>query len=76
MQYVWQSGEEQVKSSGANENSTKYDMLKMILEANLKLINIYETKSEQEKELITYSTVKDLMEFGKMLESSFNFAKS
>ena len=51
-------------------------MLKMILEANLKLINIYETKSEQEKELITYSTVKDLMEFGKMLESSFNFAKS
>ena len=65
-----------MKSSGANENSTKYDMLKMILEANLKLINIYESKSEQEKDLITYSSLKGLMEFGEVMEKSFNIAKS
>ena len=83
MQYAWQSGEEQMNSEGANEDSTRYDMLRMILEANLKLmelseklIRIYESKSEQEKDLITYSSLKGLMEFGEVMEKSFNIAKS
>ena len=76
MQYAWQFGEEQVKSEGANQDSTKYDMLRMILEANLKLIRIYENKSEEEKDLITYTTLKGLMEFGEVMEKSFDIAKS
>ena len=76
MQYVWRFGEEQLKSNGANENSTNYEMLKMILEANLNLMNLSEKSTTEEQEIITYSTLKGIMEFGEVMERSFNFAKS
>jgi hypothetical protein len=76
MQYVWRFGEEQLKSNGANENSTNYEMLKMILEANLNLMNLSEKSTTEEQEIITYSTLKGIMEFGKVMEGSFDFAKS
>ena len=65
-----------MKSNGANENSTNYEMLKMILEANLNLMNLSEKSTTEEQEIITYSTLKGIMEFGEVMERSFNFAKS
>ena len=65
-----------MKSNGANENSTNYEMLKMILEANLNLMNLSEKSTTEEQEIITYSTLKGIMEFGEVMERSFSFAKS
>ena len=60
----------------ATSNSTNYEMLKMILEANLNLMNLSEKSTTEEQEIITYSTLKGIMEFGEVMERSFNFAKS
>ena len=57
-------------------NSTNYEMLKMILEANLNLMKLAEKSTMEEQEVITYSTLKGIMEFGEVMEKSFNFAKS
>ena len=65
-----------MKSNGANENSTNYEMLKMILEANLNLMELSEKSTREEQEIITYSTLKGIMQFGKVMENSFDFAKS
>jgi hypothetical protein len=48
----------------------------MILEANLNLMNLSEKSTTEEQEIITYSTLKGIMEFGKVMEGSFDFAKS
>ena len=65
-----------MKFDVANENSTNYEMLRMILEANLRLMNLSEKSTIEEQEIITYSTLKGIMEFGEVMERSFNFAKS
>jgi|TARA_R100001530_G_scaffold46431_1_gene34931 hypothetical protein len=65
-----------MKINVANENSTNYEMLRMILEANLRLMELSEKSTTEEQEIITYSTLKGIMEFGKVMERSFNFAKS
>ena len=71
MQYAWQSGEEQV-----NNNPSNYEMLRMILEANLKLMKLAEKSLTEEQELITYSILKGMMEFGRTMEKSFDLAES
>ena len=76
MQYVWQSGEEPVNIKKANLSSTNYEMLRMILEANLNLMELSEKSTKEEQEIITYSTLKGIMEFGQVMEGSFDFAKS
>ena len=60
----------------ATSNSTNYEMLKMILEANLNLMELSEKSTREEQEIITYSTLKGIMQFGKVMENSFDFAKS
>ena len=65
-----------MKINVANENSTNYEMLRMILEANLRLMELSEKSTTEEQEIITYSTLKGIMEFGRVMERSFNFAKS
>lgn len=72
MQYAWQFGEEQVN----NRNPSNYEMLRMILEANLKLMKLAEQSLTEEQELITYSVLKGMMEFGRTMEKSFDFAES
>ena len=72
MQYAWQFGEEQV----INDNSSNYEMLRMILEANLKLMKLAEKSISEEQELITFSLLKGMMEFGRTMEKSFDLAKS
>tara|TARA_R110002012_G_scaffold294122_1_gene490082 strand:- start:1571 stop:1786 length:216 start_codon:yes stop_codon:yes gene_type:complete len=71
MQYAWQFGEEQV-----NNNPSNYEMLRMILEANLKLMELSEQSLKEEKELITYSVLKGMMQFGRTMEKSFDLAES
>ncbi len=65
-----------MKIEHANINSTNYEMLRMILEANLNLMKLAEKSTTEEQEVITYSTLKGIMEFGEVMEKSFNFAKS
>ena len=72
MQYAWQFGEEQVN----NNEPSNYELLRMILEANLKLMELSEKSLNEEKELITYSVLKGMMEFGRTMEKSFDFAES
>jgi len=65
-----------MKIKYADINSTNYEMLRMILEANLNLMKLAEKSTTEEQEIITYSTLKGIMEFGEVMEKSFNFAKS
>ena len=60
----------------ATPNSTNYEMLKMILEANLKLMELAEKSLNEEKELITYSVLKGIIQFGGVMEKSYIVAKS
>ena len=76
MQFAWQFGLEQMKNEGATIYSTNYDMLTMILEANLNLMKLSEKSTTEEQEIITYSTLNGVMEFGKVMEKSFNFPQS
>ena len=43
---------------------------------NLKLMELSEKSLNEEKELITYSVLKGMMEFGRTMEKSFDFAES
>ena len=76
MQFAWQFGLEQMDIKRANIYSTNYEMLRMILEANLNLMKLSERSTTEEQEIITYSTLKGIMEFGKVMEKSFNFPQS
>ena len=60
----------------ATSSSTNYEMLKMILEANLKLMELAEKSLNEEKELITYSVLKGIIQFGGVMEKSYIVAKS
>jgi len=59
-----------------NRNPSNYEMLRMILEANLKLMKLAEKSLTEEQELITYSILKGMMEFGRTMEKSFDLAES
>ena len=59
-----------------NNDKTNYEMLRMILEANLKLMELCEKSLNEEKELVTYSLLKGMMKFGRTMEKSFDFAES
>lgn len=59
-----------------NNNPSNYEMLRMILEANLKLMKLAERSLTEEQELITYSVLKGMMEFGRTMEKSFDLAES
>jgi len=59
-----------------NRNPSNYEMLRMILEANLKLMKLAEKSLTEEQELITYSVLKGMMEFGRTMEKSFDLAES
>lgn len=59
-----------------NRNPSNYEMLRMILEANLKLMKLAERSLTEEQELITYSVLKGMMEFGRTMEKSFDLAES
>tara|TARA_R100000656_G_scaffold60981_1_gene47189 strand:- start:2588 stop:2785 length:198 start_codon:yes stop_codon:yes gene_type:complete len=63
-------------SEGANIHSTNYEMLRMVLEANLNLMKLAETSTKEEQELITYSTLRGIMEVGEVMERTFDFPQS
>ena len=76
MQYVQQSGEEPMNIKKASLSSTNYEMLRMVLEANLNLMELAGESLNKEKELITYSILKGIMKFGKIMEKSYIIAES
>jgi len=76
MQFAWQFGLEQMDSEGANIHSTNYEMLRMVLEANLNLMKLAERSTKEEQELITYSTLRGIMEVGEVMERTFDFPQS
>jgi hypothetical protein len=57
-------------------SSTNYEMLKMVLEANLNLMELAGESLNKEKELITYSILKGIIKFGKIMEKSYIIAES
>jgi len=63
-------------SEGANIYSTNYEMLRMVLEANLNLMKLAERSTKEEQELITYSTLRGIMEVGEVMERTFDFPQS
>jgi len=63
-------------SEGANIYSTNYEMLRMVLEANLNLMKLAERATKEEQELITYSTLRGIMEVGEVMERTFDFPQS
>ena len=76
MQFAWQFGLEQMDSEGANIYSTNYEMLRMVLEANLNLMKLAERATKEEQELITYSTLRGIMEVGEVMERTFDSPQS
>ena len=60
----------------ASLSSTNYEMLRMVLEANLNLMELAGESLNKEKELITYSILKGIMKFGKIMEKSYIIAES
>tara|TARA_R100001244_G_scaffold46688_1_gene41711 strand:+ start:185 stop:382 length:198 start_codon:yes stop_codon:yes gene_type:complete len=60
----------------ASLSSTNYEMLRMVLEANLNLMELAGESLNKEKELITYSILKGIMKFGKIMEKSYTIAES
>lgn len=59
-----------------NRNPSNYEMLKIILEANLKLMKLAEQSLTEEQELITYSVLKGMIKFSRTMEKSFDLAES
>ena len=45
------------------KTDTKYQMLRVILEANLELMKMAEVSTEEEKDIVAYSVLKGLVEF-------------
>ena len=48
----------------------------MVLEANLNLMELSGESLNKEKELITYSILKGIIKFGKIMEKSYIIAES
>ena len=58
------------------KTDTKYDMLKVILETNLELMKMAEVSSAEEKDIVTYSVLKGLIDFTSTMDKSYNIPKS
>jgi|TARA_B100000959_G_C14907233_1_gene593518 hypothetical protein len=58
------------------KTNSKYQMLRVILEANLELMKMAEVSTEEEKDVVTYSILKGLVEFTSTMDKSYNIAKS
>ena len=51
-------------------------MLRVILEANLELMKMAEVSTEEERDVVTYSVLKGLVEFTSTMDKSYGIAKS
>ena len=58
------------------KTDTKYQMLRVILEANLELMKLAQASTEQEKDIVTYSVLKGLIDFTSTMDKSYNIPKS
>ena len=58
------------------KTDTKYQMLRVILEANLELMKLSQASTEQEKDIVTYSILKGLIDFTSTMDKSYNIPKS
>ena len=58
------------------KTDTKYQMLRVILEANLELMKMAEVSTEEEKDIVAYSVLKGLVEFTSTMDKSYDIAKS
>ena len=58
------------------KTNSKYQMLRVILEANLELMKMAEVSTEEERDVVTYSVLKGLVEFTSTMDKSYNIAKS
>ena len=58
------------------KTNSKYQMLRVILEANLELMKMAEVSTEEERDIVTYSVLKGLVEFTSTMDKSYNIAKS
>jgi|TARA_R100000315_G_C5140948_1_gene80613 hypothetical protein len=58
------------------KTDTKYDMLRVILEANLELMKMAESSTDEERDIVTYSILQGLVEFTSTMNSTYNFPKS
>tara|TARA_R100000656_G_C3915135_1_gene121704 strand:- start:45 stop:236 length:192 start_codon:yes stop_codon:yes gene_type:complete len=58
------------------KTNSRYQMLRVILEANLELMKMAEVSTEEERDVVTYSVLKGLVEFTSTMDKSYNIAKS
>jgi len=58
------------------KTDTKYQMLRVILEANLELMKLAQASTEQEKDIVAYSVLKGLIDFTSTMDKSYNIPKS
>jgi len=58
------------------KTDSKYQMLRVILEANLELMKMAEVSTEEERDIVTYSVLKGLVEFTSTMDKSYSIAKS
>ena len=58
------------------KTDTKYQMLRVVLEANLELMKLAQSSTEQEKDIVTYSVLKGLIDFTSTMDKSYNIPKS
>jgi len=70
MQYVWRYGAEQMN------DSAYYSALKTMLQANLKMIELAEQSSTEDKEFISHLILKGIIEFAKSIDQKAHFPES
>ena len=58
------------------KSDTKYQMLRVVLEANLELMKLAEVSTEEEKDIVAFSILKGLVEFTSTMDKSYNIPKS
>ena len=58
------------------KTNSRYQMLRVILEANLELMKMAEVSTEEEKDIVAYSVLKGLVEFTSTMDKSYDIAKS
>ena len=54
------------------KTDTKYQMLRVVLEANLELMKLAEVSTEEEKDIVAFSILKGLVEFTSTMDKSYN----
>ena len=58
------------------KTNSRYQMLRVILEANLELMKMAEVSTEEERDIVAYSVLKGLVEFTSTMDKSYDIAKS